>query len=140
MIRIALLFLFVFCFSGLSAQTIEGAWETYDDTSGKKRSIVSIYKRGDLFYGKIVKKFEGTAPDLCTSCQGDKHNKPILGMEIIEGLTLKGAQYGGGTITDPESGNVYKCYVELENDNKLKVRGFIGFSLLGRTQYWLRKK
>ncbi len=61
-------------------------------------------------------------------------------MIIIEGLKKDGDEYNGGAITDPESGNVYKCYLELVENNKLKVRGYIGFSLLGRTQYWLRKQ
>jgi len=40
---------------------------------------------------------------------------------------------------DPKSGKVYDCYLTLEAEDKLKVRGFLGFSILGRTQNWIRK-
>jgi len=49
-----------------------------------------------------------------------------------------GDEYNSGTILDPENGETYKCYVELVSESKLKVRGYIGFSLFGRTQYWIR--
>jgi len=74
----------------------------------------------------------------CTECEGSDKDKPILGMVIINGLEKDGDTWEDGTILDPESGKVYKCYITLENKNKLKVRGYIGFSLLGRTQYWSR--
>ena len=61
-------------------------------------------------------------------------------MVIIENLKENKDEFDGGTILDPESGDIYKCYLKLVENNKLKVRGFIGFSLLGRTQYWLRKE
>ncbi|MCB0468882.1 MAG: DUF2147 domain-containing protein, partial [Aequorivita sp.] len=49
-----------------------------------------------------------------------------------------GDEYNDGTIMDPNNGKVYKCYIELDGPNKLDVRGYIGFSLLGRTQTWTR--
>jgi len=51
-----------------------------------------------------------------------------------------GDEFNGGTILDPENGKTYKCYLELLSKNKLKVRGFLGFSVFGRTQYWIRKE
>ena len=51
-----------------------------------------------------------------------------------------GDEYNSGTILDPENGETYKCYLELELDNRLKVRGYIGVSLFGRTQYWSKKQ
>ncbi|WP_010182851.1 DUF2147 domain-containing protein [Aquimarina agarilytica] len=122
------------------SQQLEGQWETYDDKTGEKRSVVEIFKQNDQYFGKIIQKEEGTPDDVCDQCEGDKKDQKILGMVIIEGLEKDGDAYDGGTITDPESGNVYKCYLELVEKNKLKVRGYIGFSLLGRTQYWLRKQ
>ena len=59
-------------------------------------------------------------------------------MIIVEGLTKDGSEYSGGTILDPKTGKIYKCYITLDEVNKLKVRGFIGFALIGRTQYWHR--
>ena len=59
-------------------------------------------------------------------------------MIVIETLMKDGDEYNSGTILDPENGETYKCYVELVSESKLKVRGYIGFSLFGRTQYWIR--
>ena len=58
---------------------------------------------------------------------------------IIEDVKQSDNEYNGGTILDPESGEVYSCNLKLVNNDKLKVRGFLGYSLFGRTQYWLRK-
>ena len=56
----------------------------------------------------------------------------------IKGLSKEGAEYTSGEILDPKNGKLYKCTISLESKDKLKVRGYIGFSLLGRTQYWHR--
>ena len=61
-----------------------------------------------------------------------------MGMIVIKGLKKDGDEYNGGKILDPNNGKLYKCYIELEEDDKLKVRGYIGLALLGRTQYWYR--
>ena len=66
-------------------------------------------------------------------------NLPIEGMVIVEGLKLNGKTWEEGTILDPKSGKIYSCYITFDDDNTLKVRGYIGFSLLGRTQKWIRK-
>jgi uncharacterized protein (DUF2147 family) len=76
---------------------------------------------------------------LCDRCKGSKKNQPIQGLVIIEGLEKDGDEFNGGTILDPENGKTYKCYLELVDKSKLKVRGYLGVSLLGRTQYWTRK-
>ena len=57
-------------------------------------------------------------------------------MVIIDGLSEDGDEWNDGKILDPKTGKIYKCYISLEDENKLKVRGYIGFALLGRTQYW----
>ena len=72
--------------------------------------------------------------------KGSKKGQKIKGLVIIEDIKKDGDEYNDGTILDPENGKEYKCYLELEEPNKLKVRGYLGFSLLGRTQYWIRKK
>jgi len=131
------LFLFI---SNAYAQTVTGKWYTVDDNN-KKKSIVEVYKQGDKIYAKIL---ELVRPEdkgkLCEKCEGKEHNKPIEGMVILNGLTKDGDEWNGGKILDPKSGNIYKCYIELEEADKLKVRGYMGFSLLGRTEYWYRVK
>lgn len=121
------------------AQDVTGKWNTIDDNTGKARSVVEIYKQNGKIYGKIVEIFDKTKRDkLCTECPGDDKDKPVLGLVILKDLKKDGSEYNEGTIMDPDNGKVYKSYIELEGANKLKVRGYIGFSLLGRTQYWER--
>ena len=120
-----------------NAQTIFGKWKTIDDETGNEKSIVEIYKVNGKAYAKVIQLLEkGKENKVCENCKGDKKNKPIKGMVIIDGLVQDGDEWNGAKILDPKSGKEYKCYVTLEGDNKLKVRGYIGFSLIGRTQYW----
>jgi uncharacterized protein (DUF2147 family) len=77
---------------------------------------------------------------LCDKCNGELKNQPILGMKILTGLEKDGNEWSGGKILDPKNGKEYKCYIELKNNNKLKIRGYIGFAAFGRTAYWYRKK
>jgi uncharacterized protein (DUF2147 family) len=76
---------------------------------------------------------------LCRKCPGDRKDKPIIGMEFLSGLKRRGQEYGGREILDPDSGNVYRATLRLDNGGKkLTVRGYIGISLLGRSQVWAR--
>ena len=121
-------------------QSIIGQWETFDDETKEKKSVVEIYKTNNLYFAKIVESFVSEKNAVCETCKGKSKNKPIIGLIIVENLKKDGEEFNGGTIMDPENGKTYKCYLELLNTNKLKVRGYLGFSLLGRTQYWIRKK
>ena len=130
--------------SGLAAAdrtTPVGKWKTIDDSSKKAKSVVEIWEHKGKLYGKIIKLFKPKEPNpKCDKCRGDKKDKPIVGLVILEGLSKDGDEYTGGSITDPENGKAYKCKIKVEPDGRLKVRGFIGLSLIGRTQYWLRTK
>jgi len=120
-----------------------GHWKTIDDVSGKARSIVRIEKDGDALVGYIEKIFpqEGDKPDpKCEKCKGDKKDQPIVGMKFMWGLKAKGDEFAGGEILDPNNGTVYRCKMELKKEGaELKVRGFVGISLFGRTQTWYRE-
>lgn len=129
----------LFTVTSVSAQGVLGKWKTIDDNTGEAKSIVEIYEQDGKVYGKISEILNKDRADaICTECEGADKDKPIQGLVIIRGLEKDGDEYNGGKILDPESGTLYKCYIELEETNKLKVRGYVGFSLLGRTQYWLR--
>ena len=122
-----------------NAQSIFGKWKTIDDETGKEKSIVEIYQVQGKAYAKILQLLEKDKADkLCDKCEGDKKNQPIKGMIIINGLKKDGDEWNDAQILDPKTGKEYKCYITLEGDNKLKVRGYVGFALLGRTQYWHR--
>ena len=126
--------------SSFQINEIEGIWITQDDETGKKKSEVLLYKNEGKLYGKILNLLlEEDKGKLCVNCKGENKNLAIEGMVIVEGLELNGKTWEEGTILDPKSGKTYSCYITFENDNTLKVRGYIGFSLLGRTQKWIRK-
>ena len=135
--RIALLFLLLLPFTSWS-QTAVGTWKTIDDEDGKVKSHVSIYENDGKLYGKVIKLINPERT-ICTECKGAKKDQPIEGMQIMWDLSHdEDKKWKGGKIMDPKNGKEYKCKIELEDDNTLKVRGFIGFSLLGRTQTWYR--
>lgn len=123
-------------FSTLSYAQIEGKWKTIDDETGKPKSIVEITKKADgKYYGKILQLLAKPANNNCVACKDDRKNKPLIGLEIIRGMAKDGAEFSGGTITDPKTGKTYKCNIK-RNGDKLDVRGYVGFSLIGRTQTW----
>jgi len=123
------------------SHSVIGKWKTIDDQTGKAKSIVEIYERSGKVYGKIVDIIDSEKrKSLCTVCTGDEKNKPIVGLVIIKGLKKDGKEYNDGKILDPTTGKLYKCFLALEGNDKLKVRGYIGVSLFGRTQIWNRVK
>jgi uncharacterized protein (DUF2147 family) len=118
-----------------------GKWKTVDDETGQAKSIVEIYEKSGKIYGRVMEIFDANhKKDLCNDCSGEDANKPILGLTIIKGLSKDGNEYNSGEIMDPKNGRHYKCTIVLQSKDKLKVRGYIGFALLGRTQYWYRVK
>ncbi len=121
--------------------TVIGKWKTIDDETGKAKSIVEVYEKSGKIYGKVVEILEEENKNrVCENCSGEDKNKPILGMIVIKGLSKVGKEYKKGKILDPKNGKLYQCFITLDGDDKLKVRGFIGISLFGRTQYWYRIK
>ena len=120
---------------------ILGQWYT---DSEKKDVVVEIYKDNNLYSGKIAwlknpKEDDGTDKVDDENPDEARRNDPILGMNLVKGFTYKGKnKWAGGTIYDPDNGKTYKCKMSLKGDD-LKVRGFIGVALLGRTVHWLRK-
>ncbi len=121
--------------------TVIGKWKTIDDETGKARSIVEIYERSGKIYGKVIDILDAEKKkNVCTNCSGEDKNKPIVGLVIIKGLSKDGEEYNSGKILDPVTGKTYKCFLTLDGSDKLKIRGYIGLSLFGRTQTWHRLK
>ena len=132
-----MLFAFVaLLISSLSFAQIEGKWKTIDDETGQAKSIVEVFKKSNgQYYGKITQLLAKPENETCVKCTDDRKNKPLIGLEIIRGLKKSGNEFTGGTITDPKTGKTYKCTITRDG-NKLNVRGYVGFSLIGRTQTW----
>lgn len=132
------LVIFLATCTSISAQTVIGTWKTISDDDGKEKSYVDIYEKNGKFFGKIIKILDPSVPEVCEECKGDLKNSPMIGLEIIKDLQKDDQSWNGGKILDPANGKEYKCTLSLESEDVLLVRGFIGFSLLGRTQKWYR--
>ena len=137
--KILFTFLFVLLSISLSAQSIFGKWNSKNDDTGEIDSVIEVYEDQGKAYAKVVQVMDPKRQDvICEFCEGSKKGQKILGMNILDGLEKKGDEWSGGTILDPRNGSVYKCYILLEKPNKLKIRGYIGISLFGKTAYWER--
>ena len=120
--------------------TVVGVWRTIDDKTNKPRALVRISERNGLLYGRVTAILDAKYADArCQDCSGDRANQPVLGLEIIRNMQPDGNRWDGGTILNPETGDVYHCRFHVGPDGQtLIVRGFIGFSLIGRSQTWQR--
>lgn len=119
-----------------------GTWTTIDDTTHKPKSIVQITENGGKLEGKVLEVLQseqGPHP-VCKECDGSRKDQPIEGMTILWDVEKDGDVWDGGKILDPKSGKIYKVKLSVtDNGQKLDVHGYIGFSLLGRSQVWERK-
>jgi uncharacterized protein (DUF2147 family) len=126
----------IFLFANMTfAQTtnsILGIW-----LSEKKESKIEVYQQGEKYYGKIIwTKTAGIKDD--KNPDSKLRSRPLLGLVILTNLESDGDnEWDNGKIYDPLSGKTYSCKVSLE-DAKLKLRGFVGISLFGRTSVWTR--
>ena len=126
--------------------TIEGFWHSIDDRTGEKLSIVEIRKGADgTFRGKILYRNPvpgGVALTHCTKCPPPYTNQPIVGLEFFSGFKQDEKNpnlYVDGRVLEPKSGKIYKGKANLSADGKrLRLRGYVGISALGRTQVWIR--
>lgn len=106
---------------------------------------IEIYKKGDKYFGKLVwiKEPNGANGKPKTDEKNPNEslrNKPILGLEILKNFQFDDGKWEDGTIYDPKSGKTYSCKLTLKDQNLLNIRGYIGVSLIGRTEVWKRVK
>lgn len=128
------------------AASIEGYWKSIDDRTGEQLSIVEIRKGADgRYHGKIAYRYPvpgGAALINCTKCPPPYTNQPLLGLEILSGFKEdpdKRNAYVDGKVLEAKSGKIYKAKANLSADGKrLRLRGYVGVSALGRTQVWIR--
>lgn len=128
--------------AALAQATPAGMWSTASDVKGGSDGIVEIREIDGEYVG-IVRGIPADASpqdSLCSKCPGEQKGQRIVGLEIMSHMHATGTnQWGGGEILDPESGKTYRAKMSLSDDGtKLIVRGFIGFSLFGRSQTWTR--
>ncbi|MBV8817201.1 MAG: DUF2147 domain-containing protein [Acidobacteriaceae bacterium] len=136
---IAAVFLVLIAASVTEASPL-GIWKTIDDRTNKIRGTVEIYERQGAYFGRIASTVDPKeASEVCALCPGERKNKPIVGLVIMEGMKKNGSEYSGGEVLDPDTGTIYRGKFKLlENGKKLLLRGYVGFSLIGRTQTWIR--
>ena len=118
----------------------EGTWKTIDDETGEEKSIVTVWIENGELKGRIDTLLNPSEPNpKCDDCKGSRKGQLIEGMTFVWGLSQDGDEWKGGTILDPGNGKEYKAKLKvIEDGQKLEVRGFIGFALIGRTQVWER--
>ncbi|MDQ8005814.1 MAG: DUF2147 domain-containing protein [Pedobacter sp.] len=144
MLRKASLFIVLFVLSvQVFAQKKDDILGKWLNPSGEGQ--IEIYKRGDKFFGKLAWIKEPN--DEKGKPKTDEKNpteslrsKPLLGLEILKNFVFDDGKWIDGTIYDPKSGKTYSCKISLKDANQLSIRGFIGVSLIGRTEVFKRVK
>lgn len=111
---------------------ILGKWQ---NPSGDGR--IEIYKKGDKYFGKLYWVKDAAKKDINNPDEALR-SRNIQGLEILKNFKKSGTVYDGGEIYDPKSGKTYSCKMTPKGIDKLDIRGFVGFSLLGRTETWKR--
>ncbi|RUL80057.1 DUF2147 domain-containing protein [Dyella choica] len=131
------------------SSTPVGTWQQIDDVSGQPKSIIQISEVNGELQGKITQLMNLTPEEIardgenpvCRKCEGVRKDEPIKGMVIMWGVKREGEVWQGGQILDPAKGKIYKVKLSLsESGQKLDVHGYIGISLLGRSQTWVRQE
>jgi uncharacterized protein (DUF2147 family) len=105
--------------------------------SPKKDAKIEIYARGQQYFGRFVWA-SNPRKDINNPKKG-LQNRDILGLELLTAFKYDDGVYDDGEIYDPETGKTYSCKMTLEGKT-LKVRGYVGISLFGRTEYFERIK
>ena len=127
------------------AEDISGTWKNIDDKTGSSKAILDIRQESNGSYtAKIVKVTPRpgyTPKESCINCPAPYTNKPILGMDVLTGLKQgQGSNYVNGRILDPNTGKIYSMKAKLSaNGKRLHLRGYVGVSVLGRNQIWIRE-
>jgi uncharacterized protein (DUF2147 family) len=135
-----LIFFFAsFLVKAQSENAILGIWYNTEKTAQ-----VEILKKGSEFIGKIVWLKDpnpGGKPSVDKENPNPKlKSRPLMGLNLLEGLTYSSDMWEDGTIYDPKTGKTYSCQVQLKSSQILEVKGYIGFSLIGRTVEWTKVK
>lgn len=122
------------------ADTPVGRWETVNRSDNTPAGTVRLFLHDGLLYGQIESIYDLTRRTLrCTSCDGDRHDQPFLGLQFLRGLHPGADAWDGGTVLDPDTGRTYKASLRVTDaGRRLVIRGYLGISLFGGSQTWKR--
>ena len=124
--------------------TPAGLWKTIDDETRQAKSLVRIVESNGVYTGRVEKIFDPELPAgaPCIHCTDERKDQPIVGMALIRNVRINPSDPGvwdGGDIVDPGNGKVYRVKLTpIDKGARLEVRGYIGVSLFGRSQTWIR--
>jgi len=122
-----------------TSQSPVGMWENYHPDKGTPLSHIEFFEEDGSLNARVLEILDEEMPPVCEACTGARRNKELPGMVVIWNLKPgKKSKWKKGRILDPGSGKIYKCFVQLLSDDRMKVRGYLGFKALGKTQYWSR--
>ena len=105
--------------------------------SPKKNAKIEIYAKGDYYFGKSI--WVANPRKDTKNPKQSLRQRDVLGIELLTDFSFNNGVYSNGEIYDPESGKTYDCKMTLDGD-RLKVRGYVGISLFGRTEIFERVK
>lgn len=120
---------------------ILGKWQ---NPTGEGR--IEIFKKGDAYFGKLYwlrdpNNDQGTPKLDVKNPDPSKKNRPVKDLEILTNFHYKGkGLWADGEIYDPKVGKTYHCKMTLKGPDQLSIRGYVGISLLGRSEIWTRVK
>ena len=140
--KIALLILILFSALPVVSQTKDAILGKWLNASGEGQILV--YKTGNTYAGKLIwlKEVNNRDGQLKRDEKNPKSalkNRPLLGIQLLQNFVYqKDGVWEEGSIYDPKTGKTYSCTISMISSDKLSVRGYVGISLLGRTETWQR--
>ena len=141
--KLSLLLVITLCTLTIFAQKKDDILGKWINPSGEGQ--IEIYKKGDKFYGKLawIKEPNDESGKPKTDVKNPNaslRTKPLLGLEILKDFVFEDEKWTDGTIYDPKTGKTYSCNITLKENGQLNIRGYIGISLIGRSESWKRVK
>ncbi|MBC7653657.1 MAG: DUF2147 domain-containing protein [Oligoflexus sp.] len=123
-----------------SADAVVGKW-----INGDNNAHIQIFKSGNSYDGKLIylkdpKDENGKAKVDANNPNSNLKTRPILGLQLLNNFNYDDGTWEDGTIYDPKTGKTYSCKITMNGKDKLNVRGYVGISLIGRTDVWTKVK
>lgn len=141
--KLSFIFFLSFCVVaafGQNKDAVLGKW-----LNATSEGQIEIYKRADKYFGKLIwikepNDEKGKPKTDQKNPNANLKSKPILGLEILKDFVFEDGKWTDGTVYDPKTGKTYSCNLSMKENGQLSIRGYIGVSLIGRSETWKRVK